>query len=79
MRRSIAALLAALALALATATSVAAAHNAGPCNDSDGDGSFSGAEYSAHHIVVLAPEQGLGSGGHIPGSHMGFSACLGVH
>ena len=51
------------------------AHNAGPCNDTDGDGSPSGAEYAAHHIVAAAHEGALGNGGHKPGSHRGFSLC----
>ena len=78
MRRSLASLIAAAALLLAT-TAVAGAHSAPPCNDSNGDGSPSGAEYAAHHIAFLAQERGLGNGGHKPGSHMGFSLCLGVH
>ena len=47
-------------------------HNIGPCN---GDGR----DYAEHHIVALATVGGLGDGGHKPGSHRGFSACLGVH
>lgn len=78
MRKSLASLLAALALLIAS-TAVAAAHTAPPCNDTDGDGSPSGAEYAAHHISALAQIGGLGNGGHKPGSHMGFSLCLGVH
>lgn len=61
-----------LTLALATP---AFAHNAGPCNDTNGDGSFSGQEFAAHHIVPLATSGMLGAGGHIPGEHHGFSAC----
>lgn len=63
-----------LLLAFMLATPVFA-HNAGPCNDTDGDGSSSGAEYAAHHIVALAHEGGLGNDGHKPGSHHGFSLC----
>lgn len=55
------------------------AHTAPPCNDADGDGSPSGAEYAAHHISALAQEGGLGNDGHKPGAHQGFSLCLGVH
>lgn len=51
------------------------AHSAPPCNDSNGDGSPSGAEYAAHHIVPLATSGMLGAGGHIPGTHHGFSLC----
>lgn len=46
-----------------------------PCNDTNGDGSPSGAEYAAYHIVPLATTGGLGEGGHKPGAHHGFSAC----
>jgi hypothetical protein len=63
-----------LLLTLALATPVLA-HSAPPCNDSDGDGSPSGREYAAHHIVPLATMGELGAGGHVPGSHHGFSLC----
>jgi hypothetical protein len=73
-------LLVALVLLIAlVAVLPAAAHAAPPCNDSDGDGSPSGREYAAHHISFLAQEGGLGNDGHKPGSHQGFSLCLGVH
>lgn len=55
--------------------SPALAHSAPPCNDSNEDGSPSGAEYAAHHIVPLATSGALGAGGHVPGSHHGFSLC----
>ncbi len=61
-------------LTLSFATPVFA-HSAPPCNDSNGDGSPSGAEYAAHHIVSLATTGGLGNGGHKPGVHHGFSLC----
>lgn len=51
------------------------AHQAGPCNDSDGDGEFSGREYAEHHIAFAAQAGALGNDGHKPGSHQGFSAC----
>jgi hypothetical protein len=53
----------------------AAAHNAGPCNDTNEDGSFSGNEYAQHHIRPAAQDGALGHGGHIPGDHQGFSFC----
>lgn len=62
-----------LLLALAPA---AFAHSALPCNDSGEPGN---SDYAKHHIVALATERGLGNGGHKPGSHQGFSLCLGVH
>ena len=51
------------------------AHSAPPCNDANGDGSPSGAEYAAHHIVPLAQDGALGNDGHKPGAHHGFSLC----
>jgi hypothetical protein len=61
-----------VALTLGTAGS-AAAHNAGPCNDSDGPGH---SDYATHHIAAAAHEGALGNDGHKPGSHRGYSACL---
>ncbi len=78
MRKRIAAGFAGIALALALAAPVAA-HSAPPCNDTDGDGSPSGRDYATHHIRPLAQDGALGNGGHKPGSHRGFSLCLGVH
>ena len=66
-------------LAAAAVPGVVSAHNAGPCNDTDGDGVPSGHDYAAHHIVAAAKAGALGNDGHKPGSHMGFSLCLGVH
>lgn len=74
MKKKMVVLCLVLMLALTLATPVFA-HNAGPCNDANGDGSPSGAEYAAHHIVALAHEGALGHGGHVPGSHHGFSLC----
>lgn len=79
MRRVILLVIGVLLLVLLMAPA-ASAHSAGPCDDSDGDGAPSGAEYAAHHIVPLATAGMLGaepSGNvHVPGAHMGFSACL---
>ena len=66
---------AATAFTLASAVP-AVAHTAPPCNESGGPGH---SDYAAHHIVALAHEGGLGDGGHKPGSHQGYSLCLGVH
>ena len=44
----------------------------GPCNEGSGEGN---SNYAKHHIVVHAKNGALGAGGHIPGSHQGFSAC----
>jgi hypothetical protein len=38
-------------------------------------------EYTEHHIVLLAQEQGLGAGhegGHVPGHHQGYAGLCGV-
>jgi hypothetical protein len=64
---------------MVSAAPTARAQAAPPCNDADGDGAPSGPEYAGNHITALAKEGMLGSGGHIPGSHRGFSLCLGVH
>jgi hypothetical protein len=48
------------------------AHGAPPCNDSGEPGN---SDYAKHHIKFLATSGSLGSGGHIPGSHQGFSTC----
>lgn len=74
MKKKLIVLTLVLMLTLALATPVFA-HTTGPCNDSDGDGSFSGREYAEHHITQFAHAGMLGAGGHIPGSHHGFSAC----
>jgi hypothetical protein len=74
LRKWMFALMIAAPLALA-GVGVSSAHNAGPCNDADGDGSPSGFEFATHHIVALAHEGELGAGGHIPGHHQGFSLC----
>lgn len=58
---------------------VVPASAAPPCNDANGDGSPSGVEFAQSHIVPLATAGMLGEGGHKPGTHMGFSICLGVH
>lgn len=55
--------------ALVPAGLASADHNAGPCNDSGEPGN---SDYARHHIVVVASN-------HVPGTHRGFSACLGVH
>ena len=66
-------LLIVLILALALVAVVPAfAHSAPPCNDS-GDPGHS--DYAQHHIRALALEGELGSGGHVPGAHQGYSLC----
>lgn len=77
MRKAIAATFASLALAAMMAGAVAA-DTLPPCNDADGDGGPSGAEYARHHVSALA-KQGMIGSEHIPGTHRGFSACLNVH
>jgi hypothetical protein len=68
MRRVLTALLAALALSAALVGS-AIAHDGGPCNGT-------GRDYAEHHVAFLAKEGSLGAGGHVPGSHRGFSICV---
>lgn len=74
MRKLISTMLIAGALLLGSA-GAAFAHNAGPCNDSDGDGVASGRDYAQHHIASSAREGGIGGDAHVPGTHQGFSAC----
>jgi hypothetical protein len=75
MKRTVIALALATLLALA-ATASTAAH--GPCDDVNGDGSPSGQEYGQSHVSSHTPH-GIGVEGHNPGTHQGFSLCLGVH
>lgn len=76
MRRRIATVLIAV-MATMTLSVGALAHNAGPCNDSGEPGN---SDYAQHHIVAAAHAGDLGGpDGHIPGTHRGFSVCLGVH
>lgn len=66
----------AAAVFVVTAASPVSAHSAPPCEDAGGPGN---SDYAHHHIMPLAHHGELGAGGHTPGSHRGFSACLGVH
>jgi hypothetical protein len=50
----------------------ALAHSAPPCNESGGPGN---SDYAQHHIRPLAQDGALGSGGHVPGNHHGYSLC----
>jgi hypothetical protein len=68
MRRVVLLVIGVLLLLLMLAP-VASAHDAGPC-------SGAGVDFAQHHIVPNATEGTLGAGGHIPGTHMGFSACV---
>jgi hypothetical protein len=68
-----------LVLAVMASPVPTAGAQAPPCNDTDGDGAPSGREYATHHVSAMAREGMIGGGGHIPGSHQGFSLCLGVH
>ena len=52
------------------------ADDLGPCNESDGPGH---SDYAKHHIASLAKDGNLGNDAHKPGSHQGYSLCLGVH
>lgn len=74
--RPLGAAFAALMLMLSLFAGTAAAH--GPCDDVDADGSASGREYAQFHIASHSPH-GVALGAHNPGTHQGFSLCLGVH
>lgn len=69
--RTLIVLAGAIVMALALAIP-ASADNRGPCS---GDGR----DYAQHHIKPLATGGNLGHDGHVPGTHQGFSVCLGVH
>ena len=72
MKRRILTVLAITAVSVSMgASSASAAHNVGPCNDSGEPGN---SDYAQHHIVPAT----LGAGAHIPGSHGGYSVCLGT-
>lgn len=75
MRRRLATVLVAVMATMALAVG-ASAHSAPPCNDSGEPGN---SDYAKHHIVALAKDGALGNNGHKPGTHQGFSLCLGVH
>ena len=75
MKKKLATLTIVAALAATALPAATSAHITGPCADSDGDGVPTGREYATHHISAMAKEGMLGEGGHIPGSHRGFSAC----
>ena len=70
MRRRLAVIIVTVMATMSLATG-ASAHNAGPCNDSGEPGN---SDYATHHIVPAT----LGAGAHIPGSHGGYSVCLGT-
>ena len=79
MRKALVTLITALTLLLASA-GAASAHTTGPCFDpATPTVTYSGAEYAEHHISAMAKAGELGNGGHKPGAHRGYSACLGVH
>lgn len=73
MKRLFAAAAASALLLAAALPQTASAHSAPPCNDSGEPGN---SDYARHHIVPLATDGDLGAGGHIPGTHQGFSVCL---
>ena len=60
--------LATTALITLAGASGVSAHGASPCNDSGEPGN---SDYARHHIVEATP-------GHVPGTHGGFSLCLGT-
>ena len=68
MRRRLAVVIVTVMATMTLAMGASADHNVGPCNDSGEPGN---SDYAQHHIVPAT----LGAGAHIPGTHMGFSAC----
>jgi hypothetical protein len=58
-------------LLLVLAFAVPAVTAAGPCDDAGGVGA---SDYALNHILVATA-----NGDHVPGTHMGYSLCLGVH
>jgi hypothetical protein len=73
MKRLFAAAAASALLFAAALPQTVSAHSAPPCNDSGAPGN---SDYARHHIVPLATDGSLGAGGHVPGTHHGFSVCL---
>ncbi len=71
MRRRLAVIIVTVMATMSLAMGASADHNVGPCNDSGEPGN---SDYAQHHIVPAD----LGAGAHIPGSHGGFSVCLGT-
>ncbi len=67
-----AALLVAMAVPLFGSGGAVHADGLPPCNDSGEPGN---SDYAAHHIAFLAKNGDLGAGGHVPGTHQGFSVC----
>jgi hypothetical protein len=72
VRRKIIAALVFATMSMAMVGAPAFAHDAGPCTQTADPGH---SEYAVHHIVFNAHDGTLGAGGHIPGTHKGFSIC----
>ena len=72
MRSTILAIFAAIALMLASAP---AAYAHSPCTDTGAPGA---SEYGLLHVSSHTPH-GPPDSFHNPGTHMGYSLCLGVH
>ena len=60
-----------LLLVLAVAAPAIADHGGPPCQEGTGVGAT---DYALHHILAATAQ-----GSHVPGTHMGYSLCLGVH
>jgi hypothetical protein len=71
MFRRVIAVMAMVVASVLIAAPSASGDNLGPCNNSGGPGH---SDYAAHHIVPAD----LGNGAHKPGSHGGYSVCLGT-
>ncbi len=71
MRRRLAVIVVTVMATMTLAMGASAGHNVGPCNDSGEPGN---SDYAQHHIVPAT----LGNDAHKPGSHGGYSLCLGT-
>jgi hypothetical protein len=74
MRRRLAVIIVTV-MATMTLAMGASADNLGPCNDGGAAGVGPGhSDYAQHHIVPAT----LGNNAHKPGTHGGYSVCLGT-
>jgi hypothetical protein len=66
-----------MAAMLVASAMPAFAHLTGPCIPATDPATAEAghSEFAQHHIVPRATTGELGEGGHIPGTHQGFSAC----
>jgi hypothetical protein len=75
VKRKIVAALVFATMSMAMVGAPAFAHDAGPCATVEPD-EPGHSEFATHHVVFNAHEGTLGAGGHVPGTHRGFSICV---